>query len=383
MKHAVWIWVVFVWAGCCGAEETIGVPWEEFKKLYHDSVVRAMMDSSARGRVRASHTVEEAAYRLSIGPDHAEGSVVVSGRTRGGGTGPLPLFSSGVIVARSGKMHGCSLVAREERTGRVSLLPSGKAEFQAELFFYVPFEEDETARVVSFDIPLSLRNSLVLAHPDDVRVIEAPGVVDRDGTRRFAPARSLRIRFEEVTDEKLEEEATPAAILDTVRFFTSFDESGGMLSILSMTVAKGNASRVMIKKIPDAEVWSLRVNGRKRKLFRQEDHWTVALARDRSSLVELVFLRKGSKLGLRGRLEAVLPEIGLPARELRVGLALPARVEMLSLEAPLTSARAEGWNIPKDFVGTGYFFSRSFYEGGGMTMKLDYREPVENTGGDR
>ncbi|MFC1672088.1 hypothetical protein ACFL01_03010 [Planctomycetota bacterium] len=383
MKHAVWVCVVLSWAGCCMAEETIGVPWEEFKTLYRDSVTRELMGTALQRGERPVHTIEEAVYRLSIGRDHAEGTMLVSGKMLSGEPQPIPLCSDEIIIVRVDSLKGCSLVTGGHSRGEVGLLPAVAGDFQVRLTFYAAFKEDETSRLVSFRIPAALKNSLTLEHPGNVRLIQAQGVVDDTGTRHFAPAHTLSVRFEEKREVPLEEETAPSTVLDTVRFFTSFDENGGMLSVLSMSVASGDASHVLLKKIADAQIWSLTVNGRKRKLFRQESRWMIPLAREGSSRVDLVFLRKGPKLGLRGRLETMLPEIGLPARQLQIGLALPGRVELVSLEAPVSSADAEAWKIPKDFVGTGYFFSRSFYEGQGMTMKLDYREPVENEGGGR
>lgn len=133
-----------------------------------------------------------------------------------------------------------------------------------------------------------------------------------------------------------------------------------------------------MKAVPDAEIWSLKVNGRKGKVYTNgENRWIIPLVAGEISHVELALLQKGVRLGLRGRLEASLPHSGIPSRTVRVGIALPERVQLLSMEGPVNSEPTERWETPAEFVGRPYFFSRSFYKGEGMTLAVLYKEPVK------
>ncbi len=144
-----------------------------------------------------------------------------------------------------------------------------------------------------------------------------------------------------------------------------------------MDVPPDVGARMELKAVPDSEIWSLMVNGARRRVYGgEQDTWIIPLASGQVSHVELAFLRKGPKLGLQGRLEALVPESGLPSQDVRVGVALPARVELLSMEGPVSAASGEAWKLPTEFVGKPYFFTRSFYNGEGMRLAISYKEPV-------
>lgn len=167
-------------------------------------------------------------------------------------------------------------------------------------------------------------------------------------------------------------------VLDSLRFFTSFEENGGVLSVLAMDIPPEMGPRMKLKSVPGAEIWSLTVNGRKRKVYMDNGGaWVIPLEAGATSRVQLALLGKGPKLGLHGSLEAVLPETGLPARTVQVGIALPERVQLLSLEGPVNPAAGDSWESPVEFVGQPYFFSRSFYKGQEMKLAVFYKQPAK------
>jgi hypothetical protein len=173
---------------------------------------------------------------------------------------------------------------------------------------------------------------------------------------------------------------TPSTVLQSQQFFASFEENGNVLSVLVMDVPPEIGPRMRLKAVPEAEVWSLTVNGAPRKVYAGEDGmWLIPLEAGNVSHVELALLRQGPKLGLQGRLEALVPETGLPSRDIRIGVALPARVDLLSIEGQVNPDTGEGWQFPAEFLGKQHFFSRSFYKGEGMTLAVSYKEPVKHT----
>ncbi len=172
--------------------------------------------------------------------------------------------------------------------------------------------------------------------------------------------------------------SAPAIVLASQYFFTSFEENGSILSVLVMDVPPDAGPRLSVKPVAGAQVWSLDVNGQDRKVYSDEaGAWIVPLDEGVLSHVELAMLRQGEKLGLHGRLETALPETGLAARSLCVGIALPERVQLLSLEGPVSPAAGAQWQLPPDFIGKPYLFSRSFHKGEGMTLAVSYKEPVK------
>jgi hypothetical protein len=171
---------------------------------------------------------------------------------------------------------------------------------------------------------------------------------------------------------------SPEIVLDSVHFFTAFEENGRALSVLRCTVPANAGQRLMIRRIKEASIWYYKVNDRKRKVFSLNDeHWMLPLDRGKPSTIELAVLQTGEKFGLHGKVEAVLPETGLPARDLFVAVGLPERVDLIAIEGPLSAAEGDGWKLPEKFAGRPYFFSRSFYTGESMSAAISYKEPVE------
>jgi hypothetical protein len=169
--------------------------------------------------------------------------------------------------------------------------------------------------------------------------------------------------------------STPRLVLDSLRFFSSFEENGSVLSVLSLEVPAEAGPRLRLKSVPGAQVWRLTVNGQRKDVYSDDTGmWIVPLDAEKTSKVELAFLRKGDKLGLRGRLEAEIPETGLPANEVNVGIALPESKQLLSLEGALTPDGQHPWQAPREFLGRKYFFKSKFHKGEALAFAVAYRE---------
>lgn len=172
--------------------------------------------------------------------------------------------------------------------------------------------------------------------------------------------------------------SAPPIVLDSQYFFTSFEENGSCMSVLVMDIPPEAGPRITLKAVAEAQVWSLKVNGQNRKVYANQDQsWIIPLDEGALSHVELALLCKSAKLGLHGRLETTLPETGLAARNLNVGIALPERVQLISLEGPVSPSSGGSWKMPADFIGKPYLFSRSFHKGEELKMAVTYKEPVK------
>lgn len=168
----------------------------------------------------------------------------------------------------------------------------------------------------------------------------------------------------------------PPVVLDAQYFFVSFEENGNALSKLILNAPPEAGPRLIVKPPPGAEVWSLKVNGKSRKVYEDADAgWIVPLDSGANSLIELTMLTRGERLGLHGRLETILPETGLAACRLCVTLALPERIELRSVEGAVSPSNDE-WETPGDIAGRLYFFSRDFHKGESVSLAASYREPV-------
>lgn len=177
--------------------------------------------------------------------------------------------------------------------------------------------------------------------------------------------------------------ATPPLVLNQLQWLTSFAEGGQALSVLRLEVPPEAGSRLLLPSLPETRIWALKVNGVRKEVYLQEKHWIIPLATGKVSQVELAYVRQGAKLGLQGRLEAQLPALNLPAREVQVGIALPERVQLEALEGDFSPLAQPLTALPAEFMGRGYFFSSTFYQGDAMPLAIAYREPVQASMGNK
>ena len=233
---------------------------------------------------------------------------------------------------------------------------------------------------------------LFVDEPDDAEIrLSGPGLKDGvstsrlpGGLRRLSMANGkcrllLRGGKLSLTLRTFRALEAPGQVVDSVEFFTAFEENGGALSVLRTAIPAGAEPRLHIEAIPGARVWSLKVNGRKKAVYGNgKQGWIVPLERGKASVVEVAFLRRGDKLKLRGTLEAILPATGLSARRLLFAVALPERVQLVSAEGAISPAKQTSVALPPEFTGKRYYFARSFHKGEQLRAKLYYREPAKD-----
>jgi hypothetical protein len=310
-------------------------------------------------------------------------------------TRPLP--SSLTLLAPQGaKLTGASLkTERPNDAGdryQVSVPASFDGPFSVSFILDTPPDQAD----ISFTLPEIEGNTeqhtqFLVYDPDDGQVsVSANGLVSRLPTSALKDALRQDLAGDPYfmivpTGERItlavrrfQAVSAPPTILDSQFLYTSFDENGTMLSVLILDAPPELGSRLALKAVPESELWSLTVNGEKKSLYAGGDGtWVIPLVAGQPSHVELAVLRKGPKLGLQGQVEVIMPGSGLPSKSLGICLALPQRVDLLSLEGPVKPAKPDEFKPPAEFAGKPYYFSQSFYKGEGMRLALTYKEPVK------
>lgn len=251
---------------------------------------------------------------------------------------------------------------------------------KGEVSLTLPFIENNTGTEGRF----------VVEEPDEGQVkVEAEGMSASIPTEKLGEILAAKVHKNlfymkapiespiQLTYKPFQTVSTPATVLASQSLFVSFGENGAVLSVLQLEVPPEMGARMTIKAIEGMEIWSLTVNEMKQSVYTDDDNsWIIPLDGAQPSRVALAFLSHGPKRALQGALDVVMPETGLPSREVRVGIALPPRVNLLSLEGAVSPATGEHWETPEEFVGNPHFFSRSFYKGEGMTLSIAYKEPI-------
>ncbi|MCP4024504.1 MAG: hypothetical protein GY729_21875 [Desulfobacteraceae bacterium] len=390
MKKIILIIWIILFPSIALAQDSVNFPWQEFKSLFQESVERKLAD-----RKDASphiYGIDSVQYNMKIETNGCHGELVLKGDSIAGKIGPIPIFKNNMIIKKVREISNGSLLCSQKQTGGISFLPKAEGPFLIKISFFLPVLEDNRSQLVSMDIPSALKNSLTLDLPKHIHLMESPGMPDSSGAYHFAAQQKLMLRFSfKKQGEKNQGETTkdfakdykivktPPIVLDTISYFTTLEENGTILSTLVMTVPSEAGSHIKIKTIPGADVWSLKVNNKRKKVYTSPGntgHWLIPLAKDQNSYIELSLIRQVPKMGLHGRLEVFLPGMDLPSRKIFLGVGLPERVDLVSYEGPVTPAAGIKAKAPKEFMGRPYYFSRAFYRGQGMTIAVMYKEPV-------
>jgi hypothetical protein len=170
---------------------------------------------------------------------------------------------------------------------------------------------------------------------------------------------------------------TPEVVLDAVTFYTAYGEDGQLLTTLRLDVPASAGTRLRLKPVADAQVWSVTVNGARRDLLKEDDRaWIVPLDGNAAAEVEIALISRHERPALRGKLQLTLPGTGLSARALYYGLALPKRLELASMDSDLAPEDPARIAHPEYFKGSTYLFTRSFYRGDAIPIAVVYREPA-------
>lgn len=398
MKHVILLLLLLVLPALSHAGDSITVPLAEFKTLYKEHIEKQLQEQlqkQAQADETADpfvYTITEAVYAMVLRPDRCSGTVTLTGMIISGKPEPFALFSDDLVIKSIDTVSGGVLMFSKDTKG-IAFYPAAAGEFSIRLSVSLPVQEDNRSRFVTCAIPRAVKNALTLDAPKDLMIIEAPGVNDNAGMYHFPSKTEFAIRYvpknaaakatrekERSLSKQFKTLRTPRIVLDTVSLFTSFEENGNVLSVLKMDVPPEAGAFLTLQAVAAAEIWSLKINGKKMKVYGKTDkdrsQWIIPLIQGRISNIELAIIRQSSKLGLHGKLETELPGIGLPARKLHVALALPKRVELMSVEGPVSPAAKSGPPPPKEFVGKAYHFSRSFHKGEGIRIALSYKEPA-------
>ena len=129
----------------------------------------------------------------------------------------------------------------------IVLFPKEIGDFQIQLTFFIPAQEDNRSRFVSLAIPKAIRNSISYNLSQDITLVEAPGVKNKSGTYNFSTRSDISLRFadkkqvakdaakrKEDLSQQYKTVSTPPIVLDSVACFTSFEENGSALSVIVM-----------------------------------------------------------------------------------------------------------------------------------------------------
>lgn len=388
MKKRWIIGVVLLIASAAFAQNEVTLPYSEFKDLYNESL-KTKWDKD-HDTEDFLYSVDYAAYTMTLSREGALCDAVIRGVAISGKPKPIPLFDNRVIIRDVAQVTGGTLMCHSEDGKVISFLAQHEEAFDVHVSYFIPAGEDNRSWIVTMSIPKALTNSLCLKTDQGLVVTSAPGMKDSTGLYHFPTHSSISVRFvdrEKGLPETAESLATryktaktPAIVLNSIECYTSFEENGNCLTVISMELPWDAGDSLKIKAAPDADIWDFTVNGAKQTVFEtgeKDKYWILPLAKDTRSDIKLCLLSKGVKMGLSGQLAWSIPPLMYPARNFNVGLGLPERVELTAFNGPVSPSRQHSASEPREFTGKHYYFSQSFYKGEGVSLAVSYREPAK------
>ncbi len=174
-------------------------------------------------------------------------------------------------------------------------------------------------------------------------------------------------------------EPAPPVVLPVVEWLTQFAENGQQLSLLRLAVPPSLGDWLAVTPPADADLWSLAVNGARQTLYRQDNRWLIRLPSGSSApvAVELAYVQRHARLGLRGELELTVPAMNLAAERLRLGVALDGSRTIVALEGDVTPLSGVSLTATSVISSPNFLFEQPFYRGDAVTARLYYQEPLE------
>ena len=362
-------------------EPTVTVPWNSFDILYRDYIEQEFLPRDEEPVPLI--TLEQTRYDLKIRGQQVTGTISVAGNVLVGTPEPVPLFGHQVAVTEIIESQNAMLLASD---GAYELYTQEPGMFLLMFAVSIPLTDFQSSPRLEFEVPVAVRNELVLDAPDNLRLLESDFLHKVGDHYFFSPTAFLDLGFEhvnlnldgiDVSEPLLVQVDTPESVLDAVAFFVSFAEDGSVLSALSLVLPPNDDNRLELDPIAGAEVWSLRVNGEPRSLYHSpEGKWIIPLQPKTTSQVILAYLTRTEKLGVEGRLDFSIPQTGLTARQVNLTVGLPQRMQMLAMDSDLQPASGNDWPRFDSFSGRPHYFSKPFYRSHALASSIIYQEPV-------
>ncbi len=370
---------------CFAVESTVTVPWNSFDHLYRGQIEQEFLQ--VEDEPEPLVTLEQIRYDLKIRGALAVGTVSIAGNVLVGYPQPVRLFGQKIAVTEIIETQNAVILAGD---GAYRLYTQEPGMFLVMFSVSIPITDFQVKPRLELDVPVAVRNELVIEEADHLRLVDTDALHEIDGRYFFSPTRLLNIGFEHVRrqidgvdddERRLVQVDTPDAVLDSVTFFVSFTEDGTVLSAMNLELPPNESNQLVLDPIAGAEVWSLQVNGKPRSLYRSPNQkWVIPLDPKINSRVVLAYLTRSDKLELEGRLDFNIPQTGLTAREVNLMVGLPQRMQMLAMDSDLSPASGQGWPRFRSFNGRPHFFSKPFYRGHAFSSSIIYREPVKPEG---
>lgn len=394
MKKLLLSLIILFVSGNALGENTINIPYEEFKLLYQESIKKQLLENV--DDTPFIYSIDTAFYKMKLSPGGASCTATLAGRLISGDPEPFKIFSDKTIIEDIIEVSGGSLISKQGTETGIEFFPQTEKAFSIKAKLFIPASEDQRSRFITMAVPQALKNAISYTRSKNSDLIEPPGIKNKSGVYNFSSRSSLTIRYSstrtgrntskdrsktKALSSRFQAVDSPPIVLDSVTCFTSFEESGSSLSVLIMTVPSEAGDYFKLKSLPNTSIWSLKVNGVKRAVYHSDSKgkdWILPLAKGKASHIELALLGKGKKIGLRGRLEVTLPGMEFPARKANIAIGLPPRVQLVSFEGTVAPDSTFSIKAPEEFIGKPYYFSKSFYKGEGINIVASYKEPVKH-----
>lgn len=361
---------------------SVNIPWSEFSQLYRQSIERELKEKQKPAPPKPDFRITSTDYQLKLAPSTILGTATIEGQTHAGQP-HIALFNSSVRITTIESSEGGYLYTKSGQTK----FRATAADFQIKLSFSVPVEQASSNNMrVAFQGPESLITRLQFEEDARWTIKEAPGLLTQPGVFHLTHRGEVHFSYKPVSTRKQSKSFNPqkqlaistTPVLQSVNAYVSFAESGGALHIIRIH-APPSEKELLIEKASGAQIWHVKTNDRPGKLYSANDkQWAVELDSEKPTQVEIAYLLDTAPLVLQGRLSFAIPAMNFPAQKVNVTVGLPPRLELLSLQGSCHPSDQVPVQLPPEFAGRPYAFTRSFHKGDILSLAIHYKEPVKD-----
>ncbi len=195
MRRLVLTTAVMLASQVVRADNSLTLPWDEFKTLYTEKIQQQFDQSKKVIEPVAIVSIDEAHYKVAVNGTEALVDVSIKGKQLQGKPEPISLFDHNVAISQIREVQGGAIISDDSGYLFYIDATDESHSFQVNLTLVITLIEDRALQELAFNIPTAVRNILDVELPPGVELINHPGIQQSLQRYYFPPANEMNLRF--------------------------------------------------------------------------------------------------------------------------------------------------------------------------------------------
>ena len=310
------------------ADNSLTLPWDEFKTLYTEKIQQQFDDDKKVIDVQSIMSIDEARYKVSVNGTEAIVEVLISGKHLQGKAEPIRLFDHQVAISQINNVEGGAIISDE--SGYIFYIDSSENNktFKLNVTLVVSLLEDRQSQKLSFTIPTAVLNVLDVELPLETELIEYPGIQQSLQRYYFSPDEQLTLRFADASnrDEQIVDVDTFTQIeLEGDKYIFTLHGVSDQFSRQDVTLSFQESLRYLDSSLPASRLKQVGKNKLQINTSKTEgENFIVRFEMEaKESLVSLEIPKFSNNIGQQNSFQIIEPveaQINLTGKNITRGL---------------------------------------------------------------